>query len=80
MSSFMLQPAPVGGGRGIPLPTNWFHAGLFTAIGGALWLSGQRWDRPGFVALRKRLPWLVSVVFGVVIVPASLVLIFVLVS
>jgi hypothetical protein len=69
-----------GGGRGIPLPSSWFHAALFAAIGGALWFVGRRWDAPRFVALRSRRPWLVPVVFGVVVVPASLVLIFVLVS
>ena len=68
-----------GGGRGIPLPSTWFHAALFAAIGLALWFAGRRWDAPRFVALRASRPWLVPVVFGTVIVPAALVLIFVLV-
>lgn len=33
-----------------------------------------------FVAFRKRKPWLVPTIFGVVIVPAFLVLLFVLVA
>jgi hypothetical protein len=69
-----------GGGRGIPLPSSWFHTALFTAVGVVLWLAGQRWDRPGFVAFRARRPWLVPTVVGVVIVPATIVVLFLLVS
>jgi hypothetical protein len=72
--------ASKGGGRGIPLPSSWFHAALFAGIGLALWFAGRRWDAPRFAALRSRRPWLVPVVVGTVIAPASLVLIFVLVS
>ncbi len=68
-----------GGGRGIPLPDTWFHAALFTGIGALLWLAGGRWDREGFVAFRRRRPWVVPVIVAVVIVPATLVLIFLLV-
>jgi hypothetical protein len=68
-----------GGGRGIPLPSGWFHAALFTGIGVALWLSGRQWDRPGFVAVRARRRWLMPTLIGVVIVPAALVLLFLLV-
>jgi hypothetical protein len=68
-----------GGGSGIPLPNTWFYAALFTAIGGVLWRSGRWWDRPGFTALRARRPWLVPVVFTLVVFPAIVMFIFVLV-
>lgn len=69
-----------GGSSGIPLPQSWFHAALFVALGGALWLAGGRWDTPRFVAVRARRPWLMPVVTGLVLVPAGLVLLFLLVS
>jgi hypothetical protein len=65
--------------QGVPLPATWFHAALFTALGAALWLLGRRWDATGFVLLRKRRPWLVPTVGVVLLLPASLMLIFVLV-
>jgi hypothetical protein len=69
-----------GGGRGIPLPTTWFHFAIFAAFAVALWFTGRAWDRAGFVAFRRRRPWLVPTIVGVVIVPAFVMLLFVLVS
>jgi hypothetical protein len=69
-----------GGGRGIPLPTSWFHFAIFAGFAIALWLTGRAWDRTAFVAFRRRRPWVVPTIFGVVIVPAFLVLLFALVS
>ena len=69
-----------GGGAGIPLPATWLHFGIFAAFAIALWMLGRVWDRPGFVAFRARRRWVVPTVFGVVIVPAFVMMLFVLVS
>src|SRR5262245_34369958 len=69
-----------GGGRGIPLPASWFHFAIFAAFAIALWLAGKRWDRPGFVAFRRRRPWLVPTFAGLVLFPAFVMLLFVLVA
>jgi len=74
------QIANAGTSRGVPLPSTWPHAGLFTAVGVLLWFAGRRWDAPGFAAVRVRRPWLVPVVVVVVIVPAALAGLFLLVK
>lgn len=66
--------------NGIPLPDTWFHFGLLVAVGAALWMGGRKWDAPRFVALRTRRPWLVPVLGVFVLLPASLALLFWLVS
>lgn len=68
-----------GGSKGIVLPNSWGYVALFMGIGAVLWFIGRRWDAAGFVAVRRRRPWLVPTFVGVVVVPASLMLIFMLV-
>jgi hypothetical protein len=65
--------------RGVPLPSNWFYAMLFTAVGGAFWWLGGRWDAPRFVAFRQRRPWVVPLVATFVVAPLTLVVMFLLV-
>jgi hypothetical protein len=79
-TGYEFELAGEGTSRGVPLPSTWFHAALFTAVGAAFWLVGRAWDEQGFVALRKRRPWLVPLITCFVILPASLVLLFALVQ
>lgn len=74
------QIAASGSRDGIPLPHRWPYVGLFALIAAALYLASRRWDARGFVGFRARFPWLVPLVVTVVIAPATLVLLFVLVS
>jgi len=65
-----------GSGDGVPLPSTWSGVGVLMAAAAALYGLGKQWDRSGFVAVRKRRPWLVPVVTTFVVFPALVMLLF----
>lgn len=69
-----------GSGDGVPLPSTWLGVGVLMVAAVVLYWLGTRWDRPGFVAVRKRRPWLVPTVSTFVVFPALLVLLFMMVQ
>ncbi len=67
-----------GGSGGVPLTSSWLGAGILLAVGAGGWWLGTRWDAPGFADFRKRRPWVVPVVVGLVGFPALVILLFVM--
>lgn len=69
-----------GSGGGVPLASSWPAVATLLIAAVGLYALGRSWDRPAFAALRQRRRWLVPVVVTFVVVPALLVLIFMLVQ
>ena len=64
------------GSGGVPLTGSWLGAGILLAVGALCWWLGTRWDAPGFADFRKRRRWVVPVVVGFVVFPATVILLF----
>lgn len=69
-SGFMISAAGVDGG--VPLPTGWTGVCILTATAAALYGASRVWDRPGFVAFRRRRPWVLPAL-GVLALPVGFV-------